>query len=325
MLTSNILVTGASGFTGSWLTRRLLLEGAKVITLRPDGDPESPFVQDGLIDEVTCVRGTILDYDLLLRTLGDHGVDSVFHLAGVSVEGKAHEDPRTSFDVNIRGTYNLLECCRIRSDTVKRVVVASSDKVYGDSPTLPYTEDLQLRGTYPYDVSKSCADMIARSYYDTYRLPVTVARFANIYGGGDLNWSRLVPNTIRRLFRNERPLVRSPDRDTYKRDFLYIKDQVEAYMALLGGMARPEVHGLAFNFGLGSCISVEQVVAKIRKIMNREDLHPIFEPSDHGEIVQQQLSCERAARYLGWMPTYPLDEGLAETVDWYTRHLSGSI
>ena len=332
MSAKNILVTGALGFTGSWLARRLLAEGAKVITLRPDDDPaENAFARDDIIGEMTCVPGTILDYQRVLETFDEYGIDTVLHLAAVSVERTAHEEPRTCFEVNIRGTYNLLECCRIRSDVVKRVVVASSDKVYGDSPTLPYTEDLPLRGMYAYDVSKSCADLIARSYFHSYRLPVTVARFANIYGGGDLSWSRLVPNTIRRLFRNERPLIRerpsngSPEREAYKRDFLYIDDQVDAYVSLLAGMARPEVHGLAFNFGLGCCVPVAEVVARIQRLMGLEHIDPIFEESDHGEIVERQLSCERAARYLGWAPAKPLGDGLSETVDWYTRYLRGLI
>ena len=326
MLTHKILVSGALGFTGSHLTRELVRKGAKVITIKPDGDPVSPvMMKDGLIDKVTCVPGTVLDYDLLLRTIGDHGIDTVIHLAAVSVERQAHQDPRSSFEVNIRGTYNLLEACRRHPDTVTRVVVASSDKVYGDSPTLPYTEEFPLLGIYAYDASKSCADLLARSYFHSFALPVCVARFANIYGEGDLNWSRLVPNTVRHLFHNEPPLVRFPRDGVYKRDFLYIEDQVQAYLALLEGMARPDVHGLAFNFGQGCCISVAEVVAKIQKLMNREDIRPSFKPSDHGEIIQQQLSCERARRLLGWEPARSLDDGLAETVEWYTQYLRSSV
>jgi CDP-glucose 4,6-dehydratase len=324
-MSHNVLVTGASGFTGSWLAQRLARGGAKVVTTLLDSDPASRFVRDGVIHEITHVQGTILDYKRLLQTFDDHGIDTVFHLAAVSLEGKAYGDPRTCFEVNIGGTYNLLECCRVRSDVVKRVIIASSDKVYGDSAILPYTENLPLLGINPYDVSKVCTDLIARCYFRTYGLPVTVARYANIYGGGDLNWSRLVPNTIRRLLRNEPPLIRSADHKSYKRDFLYINDQVDSYLALLEGMKRPEIHGLAFNFGMGYCISVEDVVARIQRIMGREDLRPIREVSNYGEIVEQHLSCERAHKLLGWKPSKPLDEGLAATVEWYTGYLRGTI
>ncbi len=320
----NVLVTGASGFTGSWLTRQLLRGGARVITLLSHADPESMFVTDGLIDAVTCEPGTILEYDRLLQLFDKHRIDSVFHLAAISVEGKAHQDPRSCFEVNIRGTYNVLECCRVRSGMVERVVVASSDKVYGDSPHLPYTEDLPVQGMYAYDVSKSCVDLIARSYFCSFGLPVTVARFANIYGGGDLNFSRLVPNTIRRLMGNEPPLIRSPDGGTYKRDFLYVEDQVRAYLALWERMDRADVLGRAFNFGMGTCIPVPEVVGMIRRIMKREEIQPIWQRSDHGEIVQQQLSSERAKETLKWEPICPLEEGLAETVDWYARNLRRS-
>jgi CDP-glucose 4,6-dehydratase len=326
MRNRNILVTGASGFTGTWLTRRLLNSGANVFTILSEEVRESPIIEDQVIDRITCIKGSILDFDLLARTVQDCGIDTVFHLAAVSVEGLAQADPRTSFDVNVRGTYHVLEACRVNAGRVTSVIVASSDKVYGDSPHLPYTEELPVQGMYPYDSSKSCADLIARCYFTSYGLPVAVARFANIYGGGDLNWSRLIPNTIRRLLGHERPVIRSPRDDLhYERDFLYVEDQVRAYLALMDAMSRPGIHGQAFNFGMCTRIPVPQVVSKIQKLMDAEDVEPIYECSDHGEIIRQELSSEKAKKELGWVPAYALDEGLTETIAWYRRNLRGLV
>lgn len=321
---NRILVTGASGFTGSWLTEHLLEQGATVITFLLEPAPESVFVQRRLIDRVRNVRASILDFPLLVRTIKSQGIDTVFHLAGVSVENSVYERPRESFEANIRGTYNVLDACRENAKTVERVIVASSDKVYGDSPTLPYHEGLPVQGMNPYDVSKSCADMLARCYYQSYGLPVAVARFANIYGGGDLNWTRLIPNTIRQLLRGERPLLRSPPAGEYKRDFLYIADQVRAYMALFEGLARDDgVRGEAFNFGMGDCFSVREVIKKIARLMGIEieRAEPLVQTAGHREILHQQLSCEKASNLLGWKPECSIDDGLAETIAWYTDFL----
>ncbi len=320
-----VLVTGASGFMGSWLTEYLLNQGATVTTLLADWNPDSYFVRSGIVHRIRNVIGSIEDYDLLEKVIGDHGINAVFHLAAISVEGLAFEKPRLSFEINIRGTYNVLEACRVHSDMVRRVVVASSDKAYGDSPILPYTEDLPMLGRHPYEVSKSCADLIARSYYHSYGLPVAVGRFGNIYGGGDLNWSRLLPNTIRRLLNNDRPRVRMPAQGSFMRDFLYVKDAVNAYIAMFEGLARPEVHGEAFNFAMGGTWTVLEVVEKIQRIMHCEDIEPLIENQSHGEIWHQQVSAEKAKKVLGWTPRYSFDEGLAETVEWYLEFLLASV
>jgi CDP-glucose 4,6-dehydratase len=322
MYMHRIFLTGATGFTGSWLAQYMLDAGAVVTTLLVDSDAEGIFNRTGIAQRVKRVYGSILDFDLLVRTIADHGIDSVFHLAAISVVPEAYRRPRESFEVNIRGTYSLLEACRVNRDLVKKVLLASSDKVYGDSPCLPYTETLPVQGMNPYDVSKSCADLIARSYHHSFDLPVGVARFSNIYGGGDFNWSRLVPNTICRLLKGKAPLVRSPSHGVYKRDFLYIKDQVRAFRSLFDGLSRREVLGQAYNFGMGDCLAVPEVVAKIQRIMGLEQIVPSMEKGEPGEILHQQLGTEKARIELGWAPSWSIDDGLAETVDWYTQLFS---
>ncbi|MBW4562756.1 MAG: GDP-mannose 4,6-dehydratase [Mojavia pulchra JT2-VF2] len=320
-----VLVTGASGFMGSWLAKYLLDQGATVTTILADWNPNSYFMRSGIFQRVQNVIGSIEDYNLLEKLIGDRGIDTVFHLAAVSVEGLAFEKPRLAFEINIRGTYNVLEACRVHSDVVKRIVVASSDKAYGDSPVLPYTEDLPTVGKNPYDASKSCADMIARTYSHSYGLPVAVGRFGNIYGGGDLNLNRLIPNTIRRLLKNEPPIVRVPTQGSFMRDFLYVKDAVNSYVAMFKGLENPDVHGEAFNFAMGGSWTVLEIVQKIQRIMNREDIEPMLVPQTHGEIWHQHVSTQKAQKVLGWTPYYSFDEGLRETVEWYVEFLCGSV
>lgn len=322
---ARVLVTGASGFMGSWLTQYLLEQGATVTTLLADWNPDSYFVRSGIVHRTKNVVGSIEDFDLLEKVIGEHKIDTVFHLAAISVEGLAFENPRLAFEINIRGTYNVLEACRVHSDLVQRVVVASSDKAYGDSPILPYTEDLPTIGKNPYDVSKSCADMIARSYHHSYGLPVAVGRFGNIYGGGDLNWSRLMPNTVRRLLNNDPPLVKMPIQGSFKRDFLYVRDGVNAYISMFEGLARREVQGEAFNFAMGGSWTVMEIVQKIQKLMGREDIQPHIVKQSHGEIFHQHVSTEKAKQLLNWTPRYSFDQGLTETVDWYVDFLSPSV
>jgi len=319
MIKNKFLLTGASGFTGAWLAEHLLDEGAQVSTILSDADPDGNFIRNGLIRRVKCVEGSILDFDLIARTIADFNIDSVFHLAAVSVEHKVFENPRESLDVNIRGTCHVLEACRMNTKLVQKVIVASSDKVYGDNPHLPYREDMPVQGMNPYDASKACGDLIARSYHQSYGLPVTVARFANIYGGGDLNWSRLVPQTIRCLLQGNRPNVRMPPNGVYKRDFMYVKDQVRAYIALFAAMDRSEVWGQAYNFGSGVCTGIPDLVGRIQRLMHREDVVPLVVPAKHREILHQQLQWEKASKELGWSPIYSIDEGLIETIEWYKQ------
>lgn len=320
-----ILITGASGFVGSWLAESLVDQGAHVVNLLSHWEPRGRFVHSGLVHRVENVIGSVEDYSALERLLAQHGIDTVFHLAAISLEGLAFQSPRTAFEVNIRGTYNLLEACRKNADTVKRVIVASSDKAYGDSPVLPYTEDLPLQGRHPYDVSKSCADLISLAYHQSYGLPVAIGRFGNIYGGGDLNWSRLIPNTLRRLMNGQPPLVRVPPNGSFRRDFLYVRDTVGAYLSMFHGLAHPEVHGQAFNFAMGGSWTVREIVRTLQALLGREDLEPDLVPQQHGEVLHQHVSADKARRLLGWAPRYSLEEGLRETVAWYRQYLASDL
>ncbi|WP_163998107.1 NAD-dependent epimerase/dehydratase family protein [Pyxidicoccus caerfyrddinensis] len=325
ILTSHrVLITGASGFMGSWLAEYLRQQGAYVINLLSQWEPQGRFVQSGLVQRVHNVIGQVEDYALLERLLAEQGVDTVFHLAAISIEGRAFQSPHTAMEVNVRGTYNVLEACRRNSDTVRRVIIASSDKAYGDSPVLPYTEDMPLQGRHPYDVSKSCADLIAHAYAHSYGLPVTIGRFGNIYGGGDLNWSRLIPNTVRRLLAGQPPLVRMPPQGDFMRDFLYVRDAVRAYMAMFDGLDAGMARGEAFNFAMGGSWTVLDVVRTLQRLLHREELVPDVLPASHGEIFHQHVSAEKARRLLGWAPRYALEEGLRETAEWYREHLSAT-
>jgi CDP-glucose 4,6-dehydratase len=316
-----VLITGTSGFMGSWLAEHLLQRGAFVVNLLSHWEPQGHFVRSGLVHRVKNVVGNVEDYPTLERLIAEHEVDTVFHLAAISVEGLAFSSPHLALEVNVRGTYNVLEACRKNARTVRRVIVASSDKAYGDSPVLPYTEELPLQGRHPYDVSKSCADLIAHAYAHSYGLPVAIGRFGNIYGGGDLNWSRLIPNTIRRLLAGEPPIVRSPPRGDFMRDFLYVRDAVQAYMAMFHGLDAGVARGQAFNFAMGGSWTVLEVVKRLQRLLHREELEPLLIPATHGEILHQHLSAEKARQLLGWAPLYSLEEGLEETVAWYGQHL----
>lgn len=319
-----VLVTGASGFMGSWLTGELLKRGAKVVALLANWEPNSQFVRSGLIHQVTNIVGTVENADFLTQLISHHQVDSVFHLAAISVEGLAHANPHQALEINVRGTYNVLEACRQNSSRVRRIVVASSDKAYGDSQVLPYTEDLPLCGKNPYDVSKSCADLISQAYHNSYGLPVAIGRFGNIYGGGDTNFSRLIPGTISRLLNSKPPVIRQHANGEFRRDFLYVKDCVNAYLSLWQGLEKKELHGNAFNFAMGGTWAISEIVDKIRILMGREDIHSQIIQADHKEIASQHVSSAKARKLLGWAPKYNLDAGLAETVHWYVRFLTQS-
>lgn len=316
-----ILITGASGFVGAALTARLLDEGAQVTTILATWEPHSTFVSSGLIHQITNVIGSIADYDTVQQTIALHEIDTVIHLAAVAVEGQAFDAPRQAFEVNIRGTYNLLEACRTHAHLVKRMIVASSDKVYGDSPTLPYREDMALSGRHPYDASKACGDLLAQSYAQSYGLPVVIGRFGNIFGGGDTNWSRLVPGTIRRLHMGEQPVLRLHPRGSFRRDFLYIQDVVEAYLAMLAALDDPAMHGHAFNFAIGSSWLVADVIQELRHLLGKGHIVPRLVPATHGEILQQHMAIDKARQMLEWTPRYNFTTGLAETVEWYVKFL----
>jgi len=312
------LVTGATGLLGGWLVERLAQAGAEVVCLIRDSVPRSRLFHDGVADQITSVRGDVRDQALIERVLGEYEIDTVMHLAAQTIVGIANRNPISTFESNIQGTWALLEAAR-RSPRVKQIVQASSDKAYGDQPQLPYTEDAPLRGTHPYDVSKSCADLIAQNYAHSFGLPVVVTRCGNFYGGGDLNWSRIVPGTIRSLLRGERPVIRS-DGD-FIRDYFYIEDGVCAYMQLAEQLAaRRELAGEAFNFSNEQQISVLDLVRVISNVMG-SNLEPDIRNEASNEIRHQYLSAAKARAMLGWTPSFTLETGLRKTVAWYREFL----
>lgn len=314
----NVFVTGCTGLLGSWLTQSLVEKGANVVGLVRDVVPQSNLYRFGLENKINIVSGSIEDYLVLERCLNEYEVETVFHLAAQAIVGTANRNPLSTFEANIRGTWNILEACR-RSQKVKGVIVASSDKAYGSHEKLPYKEDLSLRGTHPYDVSKSCADIISYAYFHTYSLPVCITRCGNIYGGGDLNFNRIIPGTIQSVFSNQNPIIRSDG--SFVRDYIYILDVVKAYLLLAEKMGELKIYGEAFNFSNDKPISVIEIVQSILKLMNREDLQPVILNEASNEIKCQYLTSEKARSLLGWVPLYTLDQGLHETIRWYTSYL----
>jgi CDP-glucose 4,6-dehydratase len=308
------LVTGATGLLGSWLMRRLVEAGADVVCLVRDWVPQSEIARSGLFSSVKVVRGDVCDRALIERTLGEYETDTVFHLAAQTIVSIANRNPISTFESNIQGTWNALESCR-RSSNVKTIILASSDKAYGDQKTLPYSEATPLAGQHPYDVSKSCADLIAQAYGVSYGLPVAITRCGNFYGGGDLNWNRIVPGTIRSIIRGERPLIRSDGQ--FVRDYFYIEDGAAAYMLLAERLAsNPCLHGQAFNFSNELQVTVLELVQRILHQMG-SSLAPDIRNEACNEIRHQYLSAERARQVLGWQPLFTLDEGLKRTISWY--------
>lgn len=310
----NVFVTGCTGLLGSWLTKTLVENGANVIGLIRDWVPKSNLILQNTINKITTVRGEVEDYFLLERILNEYEIDTVFHLAAQTIVGIANRNPISTFETNIKGTWNILEACR-KNLTVKKIIIASSDKAYGEHKILPYTEDAPLKGSHPYDVSKSCTDLIAFTYYNTYKLPVCVTRCGNFFGGGDLNFNRIIPGTIRSVIFNERAVIRSNGK--FIRDYIYILDAVNAYLYLAEKMDDRKIIGEVFNFSNEIQLTVIELVNKILSIMDRKDLKPIILNEAKGEIQHQYLSAAKAKEMLRWSPTYTLEEGLRETVVWY--------
>jgi len=309
-----VFVTGATGLLGGWLVRRLVEEGASVTALVRDWVPQSTLLTADWLKKVTIVRGDVRDQVVLERSLGEYEIDTVFHLAAQTIVGVANRNPVSTLDTNVRGTWALLEAAR-RSPLTKAVIIASSDKAYGDHEELPYDEDAALQGEHPYDVSKSCADLIAKMYAVTFGVPVAVTRCGNFYGGGDLNWNRLIPGTIRSALKNERPVIRSDG--TLIRDYFYVEDGAAAYMQLAQALhARPELRGEAFNFSNELQVDVLTLTKKILERM-KSPLEPDVRAEARNEIQHQWLSAAKARRMLGWAPQFTLDEGLERTIAWY--------
>jgi CDP-glucose 4,6-dehydratase len=312
----NVLVTGSTGLLGSHLTGELVARGANVVGLVRDMVPKSSLIRAGIYDEMNVVRGCVEDFFTVERTLNEYEVDTVFHLAAQTIVGIANRNPLSTFEANIKGTWCVLEACR-RVPAVSKIVIASSDKAYGDQEELPYNENTPLQGEHPYDVSKSCADLLARSYYVTYRAPVCITRCGNFYGPGDLNFNRIVPGTIRHVLHNESPTIRSDG--TFIRDYFYVKDAALAYLHLAEMMEDPGIHGEAFNFSNELQIPVLELVQKILKLMDRTDLKPVILNQASHEIKHQYLKADKARQRLGWKPKYNLDDALKETIAWYTE------
>ncbi len=310
-----VLVTGPTGLVGSWLVKALLAQDANVIVLIHDANPQSELYRSSDIQRVSVINGTLEDFGVLERAINQFEVDTIFHLGAQAIVGMANRFPLPTFETNIRGTYNLLEACRLHMDMVQRVVIATSDKIYGEQLSLPCTEETLPNGQFPYDVSKRCAELIAQTYHNTYTLPVAIIRCGNVYGGGDLNWSRIVPGTICSFLKGHRPTIRSDG--TYVRDYIYVKDVTDGFMRLAELLEDKRVWGDAFNLSTEQPITVLEIVNVIRNLIGCEHLEPIVLNCVKGEIREQRLSVEKVRRLLKWKPVFDLESGLRETVDWY--------
>jgi CDP-glucose 4,6-dehydratase len=314
-----VLVTGATGLLGSWLVARLINEGARVTALVLDNDPQSELFRSGNSQKISVVSGNLANFDDVKRAVLRDDVESIFHLGAQTIVGTALKDPRGTFESNVQGTWNVLEAARESQGRVKSILVASSDKAYGSAPSLPYDEDMPLRGEGPYDVSKSATDLISRSYGLTYGLPVVIARCGNIYGGGDLNWSRIVPGTIRSLLNNEKPIIRSDGK--FIRDYVYVEDAVDAYLHMAQAIEAKNISGDAFNFSRDEPMTVLELYRKISEVVVGSYIEPEIQNAAKAEIHSQHLDSSKARRELGWKSAISLEEGLKKTLSWYKSFL----
>ncbi|MCX6770018.1 MAG: GDP-mannose 4,6-dehydratase [Candidatus Micrarchaeota archaeon] len=311
-----VLLTGASGLVGSWLVEELLSQGAQPVCLVRDRVPDSRFFSEGFDKKVTVAAGELEDRNAIERVINEYEPATIFHLGAQTIVQTANRSPLHTFRANIEGTWNLLEACRTHGKAVEQIIVASSDKAYGDQKVLPYTEDTPLQGRHPYDVSKSCVDLISQSYAATYSLPVAISRCGNFFGGGDLNFNRIVPGTIQSLCKNEAPVIRTDGK--YVRDYIYVKDAVSAYLTL-AEKYKPALCGEAFNFSNEAQMTTLEMVSLISKLM-KKSIAPKVQNSASGEIRNQHLSAKKAREVLGWKAKYGIEEGLAETIDWYLAY-----
>jgi CDP-glucose 4,6-dehydratase len=317
----SVLVTGATGLVGSWLIRDLLDKGAHVTALVLDTDPNSELIRSGDVNRISVVNGDLRNYKDVARATFTNSCTDVFHLGAQTIVGTALVDPISTFESNIQGTWNVMEAARQSQGSVKSVVVASSDKAYGSSEKLPYLEHFPLHGDGPYDVSKSCTDLIAQSYGSTYGIPVTVARCGNIYGGGDLNWSRIIPGSIRDLINGKRPVLRSDG--TFVRDYVHVDDIVSAYLKLSEVSQTKDINGQAFNFSRDEPLSVLDLYNSISKATTGKFIDPEIQNTAKSEIKDQHLDSSKAKSLLGWESKVSLEYGLEKTVTWYKSYLAG--
>jgi CDP-glucose 4,6-dehydratase len=307
----NVLVTGATGIIGSWLVKKLVDNGANVLSIIRDQVPKSGLVLSGYINKINIINGKLEDYSTVERALNEYEIEACFHLGAQTIVQTANRSPISTFESNIKGTWNVLEAAR-KSQLLKSLIIASSDKAYGEHKNLPYKEDYPLKGLHPYDVSKTCADMLSQTYANTYGMPIGITRCGNVYGGCDLNFNRIVPGTIRSILFNEEPIIRSDG--TLIREYIYVLDIVEAYMHLAENINK--IKGQAFNFGTEKAMSVLEITNKIIEVMD-SNLKPKVLSTAKGEINKQTLSCEKARELLNWKAAYSIEQGLKETVAWY--------
>lgn len=317
----NVFVTGGTGFLGSYLVKKLVNYGANVTILLRDYIPQSNIYIGEEHNKVNVVNGVLEDYSVIERILGEYEIDTIFHLAAQAIVGVANRNPLGTFKSNIEGTWNILEAAR-RSPLIKQVIVASSDKAYGDQEKLPYDENMPLQGKHPYDVSKSCTDLISQTYFETYKLPVCITRCGNLYGGGDLNFNRIIPQSIQSILNGEAPVIRSDG--SFIRDYFYVEDAVSAYINLAEKIQDLNLGGQAFNFSNEIQLTVLELTDKILKVMG-SNLKPIILNQGSNEIKHQYLSAQKARDLLGWKPEYTIDEGLSKTVDWYKNFFKKEI
>ena len=315
----HVLITGCTGVLGSWLTQTLVDKGAQVVGLIRDWVPQSQLIRSGTINRIRVVRGEIQDYELVYRAINEYEVDTIFHLAAQTIVPIANRAPTIAFESNIKGTWTVLEAAR-NAPLVHRVLFASSDKAYGEHDQLPYTEQMPLLAKHPYDVSKACGEMIASTYYHTFGLPIAVTRCGNLYGGGDLNFNRLVPEVIRAALLGQRPVIRSDG--SMKRDYLFVLDAVHGYLTLAEQMDNPALHGQAFNFGINDPQTVLDMTRLIISLSDHPNLEPVILSQALNEIQDQYLDSNKAQQILGWRPLYTLEQGLQLTMDWYHGFLA---
>jgi CDP-glucose 4,6-dehydratase len=314
-----VFVTGCTGLVGAWTTRALVERGAHVVGLVRDQVFGSELRRSEFDRKIDVVRGCVESEELIERVLTEYEIQTVFHLAAQTIVGVANRSPLSTFETNIKGTWCVLEAAR-RCGLNPQVVVASSDKAYGEKARLPYTEDAPLEGRHPYDASKSCADTLSLTYAHSYGMPVCVTRCGNFYGGGDLNFNRIVPGTVRSVIRGERPVIRSDG--SFVRDYFYVKDGAAAYLHLAECMARqPEILGQAFNFSTEIQVTARELVRRILGLMG-SDLEPVIKGEASNEIKHQYLSAQKARQLLGWSASYSLDEALRETIAWYSDYFA---